>query len=175
MEAIARGVRAPEPVATLIQDLDSREELVREHARQKLVAFGPHAAPALADALEAGGDRLRWEAAKALCEIHDPRTAESLVRALDDANAEVRWIAAEALSVLGPGVAAPLLRRLVTHSDSVWLRDGAHHVFSQLSRRPDMRSVLRPAVEALEGIAPRVGVMAGAVASLRRLEQAGYR
>jgi HEAT repeat protein len=140
-------------IISLVADLASQDELVRTDARQSLVNIrGPAVSP-LIEALRDPRRQVRWEAAKALGEIANPTAAPSLVRALRDTEFSVRWLAAEGLIALGSEGLSPLLRALIERSDSVWLRQGAHHVLHDLARG-DLREILQPVVAALQGIEP---------------------
>jgi HEAT repeat protein len=70
----------------------------------------------------------RWEAAKALSEIADPVIAPELVATLEDSSPDIRWLAAEGLIALERAALPSLLQTLMAHSESVWLREGAHHI-----------------------------------------------
>ena len=76
----------------------------------------------------------RREAARALANIGDPSAAPALVGTLDDDKAAARWLAGEALINMGRDALAPLVRGLEGNSDSIWFRDGAHHVLRSLIR-----------------------------------------
>lgn len=164
------------PIDRLIAHFASHDGVLRERARDEIVAeFGSRATAALQQALQSENERVRWEAAKTLSEIGDPGSTSALVTALRDENADVRWIAAEGLVGLGAHAVIPLLQELIMHSGSAWLREGAHHVLHDLSRKHILRRVLRPVLESLDGVAPSIGVMPAAARALRELEEAGYR
>lgn len=57
-----------------------------------------------------------------------PANLERLIQALEDNDFGVRWTAAATLAGVGDAALLPLLRALVQRN-SVWLREGAHHVF----------------------------------------------
>ncbi len=163
------GTTNPE-ITSLIAGIGSADDAAREHARTKLVEMGGAAVPALIDALNQGAEYRRWEAAKALCEIADPRGANALVKALEDEDGSVRWIAAEGLIRIGTASAVPILERLVMRSESVWLREGAHHVLGQISRGR-LSEILKPVRDRLDGVNPRIGVMTAAATALRQIEE----
>jgi len=140
-------------ISSLIAAFASEEGLVRETARQRLVHLGRPAVRPLMKALAGGDTQTRWEAAKALGYLADPDAAPALVRALQDEEFGVRWLAAEGLILLGHDGLKPLLRALIERSDSVWLRQGAHHVLRALSKS-GFREVLRPVLAALDGLEP---------------------
>lgn len=160
-----------EPGATvdaLMTRLHSHDPLQRQEAHRLLVAVGEPALTALVDALADDDDRVRFEAAKALVEIHDPRAVPALIGALDDERSQVRWVAAEGLTRLGSASRGPLLRALVAHSDSLWLREGAHHILRCWSRL-GWGDEVGPVLAALEDIEPDVEVPMAAYATLQRL------
>ena len=163
------GTTNPE-ITSLMAGIGSPDDVVREHARAKLVELGATAVPALIDALNQGAAYRRWEAAKALSEIGDARGANALVRALEDEDGSVRWIAAEGLIRIGTASAVPVLERLVMRSDSVWLREGAHHVLGAISRGR-LSEILKPVRDRLDGVNPRIGVITAAATALRQMEE----
>ncbi|MGD8517145.1 MAG: HEAT repeat domain-containing protein [Anaerolineae bacterium] len=144
-----------ERIGTLVENLASPNGVERHAAREKLEEIGRPTVPALKRALKSPSEHARWEAAKALCEIADPSAAPVLVDTLEDEKAAVRWLAATALINLGRDALAPLLRGLEGHSDSIWFRDGAHHVLHSLIR-DDVADEAIPVLEALENLEPCV-------------------
>ena len=86
--------------------------------------------------------------------------ASELVATLKDSNFGVRWLAAEGLIAIGRDVLPPLMETLTKHSDSAWLREGAHHVLHDLANRdPEVKDFVAPVITALEGSEPEIGVM----------------
>ena len=167
------GHTDPATIDSLIANLASKNGMVRVRARRSLVANGEPAVRPLVEALASRKQWVRWEVAKALGQIGSPASAEALVRALEDAMFDVRWLAAEGLIVIGREALVPLLHALVERSDSVWLLEGAHHVFHDLSRgRPDLKDVLQPVLAALEDIEPSLEVPVAAEAVLNKLIRA---
>lgn len=160
-------------ITSLVADLASQDELVRTDARQSLVGIRGPAVSALIGALGDPRRQVRWEAAKALGEIANPRAAPALVRALRDTEFSVRWLAAEGLIAFGPKGLVPLLRALIEHSDSVWMRQGAHHVLHDLARG-DLREVLQPVLAALQGIEPSLEAPLAAETALDALTGATW-
>jgi hypothetical protein len=155
-------------IAALVEALDSGDGVERRAARLQLEEIGPRAVPVLLKALRSPSEHVRWEAAKALGKISDPRAAPALVTTLEDERAAVRWLAATALIKLGRNALVPLLRGLEGNSDSIWFRDGAHHVLHSLVREgvaDEASSVL----EALENIEPSVGAPIAAYHVLQEL------
>ena len=145
-----------EQLDSLIDDLKSDHALTRHHARTALIEIGvPAVAPLTA--LLSGSDTLtRWEAVKALGNIGGAGVAEVLVHTMEyDQDEGVRWLAANGLAGLYEEGLAPLLEMLIHHSDSVWLRDSAHHVLRKLSHTK-LDKIVAPVLEALEGIEPAI-------------------
>jgi HEAT repeat protein len=149
------AVRA-EDITTLVDQLGDHDGLKRQKARASLVSLDGSAVPSLIKALSDPSRDVRWEAVKALGDIADPSAAPALVEALEDERFGVRWLAAEALIALGPGAALPpLMQALSRSSDSVWLRQGAHHILRTLARDGLPQSV-QPVLSALEDVEPAV-------------------
>ena len=164
------GHADPGTISSLVAELSKEDGAARERARHSLVAIGAPAVACLIEALASRNDLLRWEAAKALGDIRDPAAAPALVAALEDEVFDVRWLAAKGLIALGGEGLVPLLQALVERSDSLWLREGAHHVFHDLARgRPDLRDILRPLLAALEDVQPSLQVPVAAKAALNKL------
>jgi HEAT repeat protein len=145
------------PLERLIAELGSRDDIVRVRARRSLVAKGKTAVPLLIRALEDENNTMRWEAAKTLSEIEDPEAAPALVKALEDEMFEVRWVAAEGLAKMNMKGLKPLLHALTEHGDSVLLREGAHHVFHDLTKGA-LKKYLTPVLAALEAIEHEGGI-----------------
>jgi HEAT repeat protein len=116
---------------SLMDMLANGDGMIRQKARESLVALGGPAVSSLTQALQnSRSDQVRWEAAKALGEIDDTRSIPTLVKALEDSNSDVAWLAADALRKFRKAAWSPLLQALIEgRSDSVLLRKGAHHVF----------------------------------------------
>jgi len=146
------GVKQP-ATETLIKTLSSHKDKVREGARHTLVAMGKAAVPSLIEALKNKNTLMRWEAAKALGEIGDPETAPVLVEALEDEEFDVRWLAAEGLIKMNIKGLKPLLEALEHRGDSTLLREGAHHVFHDLTKGALKKSLV-PVLAALEALEP---------------------
>jgi len=162
------GNNDPATVNSLVADLASNDGLLRVKARRSLVAIGGQAAGPLVEALTASNQWVRWEAAKALGQIGDPAAAQALVGALEDKMFDVRWLAAEGLIIIGRDSLSPLLQALLENSDSVWLREGAHHVLHDLAQQ-GFADILQPVLVALEDIDASVEVPLAAKTALRNL------
>ena len=147
----------PSTVFSLIARLADSDGLIRQRAREELVDIGQPAVPALISALDSPEGHVRWEVVKALQDIADPAVAPALVRALEDREFGVRWLAAEGLVNMGRRSLASLLKALTERGDSVWLREGAHHVLKAMSRR-GLPEPVEPVLAALEDVEPELVV-----------------
>lgn len=163
-------VLAADTIDSLVDSLASADGLERHAAREQLEELGSSSVPALVRALKSPSEHARWEAAKALGEIADPSAAPALVSTLCDQKAAVRWLAGEALIHIGRGALAPLLRGLEGSSDSIWFRDGAHHVLRSLIRDGVADEAI-PVLEALENLEPSVEAPVAAYHVLEALRQ----
>ena len=79
---------------------------------------------------------------------------------------EIRWLAAEGLIHIGNKAVKPLLRALIEHPDSLWLREGAHHVLYDLPESSNFRQSTKPVLVALEDVQPSLEVAFAAEAAL---------
>jgi HEAT repeat protein len=159
-----------EEMKAALDALCDGDGVTRHAARERLEKVGRPAVPYLLGALQSPNEHCRWEAAKALSSIGDPSAAPALVRTLDDNKAAVRWLAGEALINLGRDALAPLLRGLEGSSDSIWFRDGAHHVLRSLVREGVAEEAI-PVLEALENLEPRIEAPIAAYHVLQELNK----
>jgi HEAT repeat protein len=159
-------------IERLIADLRSPDGEIRREARETLTFIGKPAVDFLLPLLQEPGDDVRWEATKALAEIADPRAASELVSALMDHDYGIRWMAGEGLIRLGRHGLKPLLEKLTEHSESTWLRRGAHRYLKELTRNaPEFQDLVGPVISALEGFESEIGVIGPAHAALDTLKQ----
>jgi HEAT repeat protein len=158
----------PERAQELVRALDGRGEMSSQEARRELVRMGAPTVPILLEALQATDTQVRWEAAKALGEIRSPAGAGGLVEALEDEDGGVRWVAAEGLIALERASLDPLLHALLRHSESAWLRAGAHHSLTHM-RHDELAPILHPIVRALEGPEPAISLLVPCSAALEKL------
>jgi len=132
--------------------LESDDGMLRQSAREALVALGGPAVTPLMLALgHSNSQQVRWEAAKALGAMSRTRSIPALVKALTDPDSDIVWLAAEALSGFGKEAWPALLKALVAEgTESVILRQGAHHVFANQpeSRGAGVLALLQAALEA---------------------------
>jgi len=136
---------------SLMDMLASKDGVIRQKAREALVALGKPAVSSLIQALQNSKlDQVRWEAAKALGGISDTRSMPSLVKALEDSNSDVAWVAADALKTYKKAAWPPLLQALIkSKSESVALRKGAHHVLVD-QKEDGFNDLLMTLLKALE-------------------------
>ena len=160
-------------VPELVAALGSKRGLERQAARLSLVKIGEPAGPALIEALTDENKHRRWEAAKALGAICSPQAAPALVDALVDESTKVRWLAAEALIALERAALQPLLKALTVDFDSIWLRNGAHHVLHGLERSGQLRAAEVELLDALRDIEPESTVPFLAQSALAALDADG--
>lgn len=157
-------------IKSLITALSSPDDLSRMKARKSLADIGGPSVLFLAEALNDPNHLVRWEAVKALGEIGDPKAAPALVRALEDEEFDVRWLAAKGLIEINVKGLKPLFGALIEHADSVFLREGAHHVLHDLSKG-ELRKYLVPVLIALEDSDSAVQVPIAASHALEMLEK----
>jgi HEAT repeat protein len=119
-------------VKSLIDELHSKDGSVRRQARHKLVEIGSAAVADLVQRIESSKHSFKWEIMKTLEQIADPQSAPQLIKVLEDDEFDIRWLAAEGLIRMGPAAIRPLLEALSLKSDSVFMREGAHHILSAL-------------------------------------------
>lgn len=100
---------------------------------------------------------VRQETIHALCNSFEPTDLQSLTLALSDDDPGVRWLAAEGLVEMGERGVETTLQILKAHSDSILMRESAHHVLSAFLKQPWGRS-LTPAIQALESVEPALTV-----------------
>jgi HEAT repeat protein len=156
-------------MAELIIELRSKDGIRRERARKSLVRLGKSAVPTLIGLLSDKNEHMRWEACKALGSIKDPEAAGSLVDALSDRGMEIRWLAAEGLIDLGRSSVIPLLDALELQFDSLFLRQGAHHVLHALQRQRLLDASTLAVLDSLRSLGPRMAVALAAKKALDSL------
>jgi len=104
----------------------------------------------------------REEALHILAGHPTPTNLERLVQALEDQTASIRWVAADDLAHLGELALPTLLRRLASQHDSVWVREGAHHICRH-SSSPEVRAQTQALQAALHGPAAEVATTQAAI------------
>ena len=166
--SMSTGEAGRAEIGQLIADLYSDDGMKRVRARHFLVALGSEAVAPLIKALSDRNQWVRWEAAKALQQIGDESATQELIRTLEDKTFDLRWLAAEGLISIGRKAVIPLLTQLLDNSDSIRLREGAHHVFHDLEDK-DLQEILAPVLSALEDTDATVEVPLAAKAALDKL------
>jgi HEAT repeat protein len=159
-----------ETISSLIAELGSKDGIVRVRARKSLVSIGHAAIGPLVEALGSKREWLRWEAAKTLAQIGDPSATQVLIGALQDKMFDVRWLAAEGLIRIGNKAIKPLLESVVKQPDSLWIREGAHHVLRDLPEN-NLKKFLKPVMHALEDVEPSLEVAIAAEAALNEIDK----
>jgi HEAT repeat protein len=157
-------------IKELIGKLKSEDGLERQSARYTLEGIGDPAVPFLTELLKDNNTHARWEAVKALDAIRPPSIAPVLVETLEDEDPGVRWLASEGLIALESLSIKPLLEALTSDLDSVWLREGAHHVLHELDKKHLLEPPVHKVFKALESTEPAVTVPWAAEKALEEIE-----
>ena len=118
-----------------LDNLCSDNGLRRKEARKSLVEIGSSSIPLVMDLLDSPKHIFRWEALKVIAEIGSPESIPILLEALVDESGDFRWIASEGLVRIGKSTVKPLLKLILDKHDSVFVLNGAHHIFSELSTK----------------------------------------
>jgi hypothetical protein len=167
MATVPRPTGTMADVDSLVTDLENNDPVVRQRARESLVALGSNeVTAALVAELTDPREHVRWEAAKALATFTDSVSAPALVHALDDDNEDVRWSAAEGLVALGKTGLMAVLSGLTKRAASTAFCQGAHHVLSGWSQEGDAKAIT-PVLVAPKGPEPGVCVGPAAYDALR--------
>jgi HEAT repeat protein len=167
---VSTSTNPTQDIDALIAAMADDHGLTRLKARQALVAMKSSAVAPLIKALQHPEWRIRWGAAKALGQIGDPSATDALIKSLEDERPGIRWLAAEALIALRPAGLHALLEALIHHSDSLWLREGAHHIIHDIAEKdPDLSYVLAPVAAALDDVEPVIAVPPAVQTALRQL------
>ena len=119
-------------------DLNNGDFLKRERTRQLLTRYEQERVPALLEALKSEDIHTRWDAVRVLGEIRAPETASALTDLLLDQDAGVRWAAMESLIKIGRASLRPLLEKFIKDFDSLWMREGVHHILRVLKERHEL-------------------------------------
>jgi HEAT repeat protein len=157
-------------IDTMLKKLGDKDWKVRHEARIEFEEMGFDATQYLVKILGEGRLDERWEAAKAFITIKDPAAAEALVRAFKDESYEITWLAAEALIALEDKGVPAILKALIEHSESLPIRQGAHHVLSDLERHDLLNEAEIKVLEDLRMTSPWEDVIFPAEKALEILE-----
>ncbi|MFA3782125.1 HEAT repeat domain-containing protein [Melioribacteraceae bacterium 4301-Me] len=124
-----------EKLDSLLESLLSEDGTERKNARKKLVSKGKIVINHMGKLLNHPKHLYRWEAVKTLEELALPDSIPYLIQALNDDKSDIRWIAAEGLIRLEMQSVKPVLEALMKKNDSVFLLEGAHHIFFELKEK----------------------------------------
>ncbi len=119
----------------LVKALCTEQGLKRQQARESLIKKGSKSIPQVKDLLDSEKHICRWEAIKVIAGIGSPETIPLLLDSLLDESGDIRWIASEGLIRTGKYSVKPLLELILDKHDSVFVLNGAHHVFSELNNK----------------------------------------
>ena len=126
--------------------LDSLVSLDNYHqhitAKHVLENKGDEILPVMHALTDSNSAVIRKEAAKIIKYIGDLTSIPVAIKLLDDKDGDIRWIAAEALIYIGRAAIRPLLKALLDNQHAYFMREGAHHVFSELIRVRDPKELL---------------------------------
>jgi HEAT repeat protein len=122
-------------IENLINDLANQNGITRQKARYELVKMGNPALDYLLELQSSTKHLARWEAVKAISEIGSRESIPILINALEDEEFDVRWLAAEGLIDIGHASVYPLLKAFITNKNSIYLKEGVHHVLKGLEMR----------------------------------------
>ena len=162
--------KAAGDATALISTFASKDGVQRNKARIAIEGIGKPAVPLLIKALADKKAQVRWEVARALGAIQDPEAGPALVQALMDVSFEIRWLAAEALIALEEKAIVPLLKALMDQSDSVDLRQGAHHVLHALERSHKLNEPTVAVLEAIRSMESEITIPGAAFDALQSLQ-----
>jgi len=133
----------------LIEELNSKDGIKRQKARIELVKIGNEAIDPLRKLLSSKEHHTRWEAIKAIGEIGSSNSIQLFIDLLEDDKFYIRWLAAEGLINVGQPSIKPLVSALMKDFESIYLREGTHHVLKYLETRNEYvdNSKIIPALE----------------------------
>lgn len=130
--------KTEQQIPDLISELGNSDFLQRQRARLLLVHHEPESIPALLSALKNPKAQIRLEAVSALGNIRNPETAPALTEMLMDEETGVRWAAMESLINIGRKALRPILEKFIKDFESLWLREGVHHILRVLKERHEL-------------------------------------
>ncbi len=122
-------------IKELVDKLCTDDGVKRKETREKLISKGAVVMAYVKDLYYHPKHHCRWEAMKVMEEIADPAAIPLFLEALEDEESDIRWIAAEGLIHTGKLTIQPLLNLLLNKSNSVFVLNGAHHIFSKFKKR----------------------------------------
>lgn len=141
-------------IENLINNLSNTNGIIRQKARYELVKIGNSALDFLLELQRSNKHLSRWEAIKAISEIGSKDAIPILINAMEDEEFDVRWLAAEGLIDIGHSSVYPLLKAFISDKDSIYLKEGVHHVLKGLELRRKFYDKYE-IIKALESFAAR--------------------
>jgi HEAT repeat protein len=158
---------------SLLGLLASDDGMLRQQAREALVALGAPAVPPLITALESStSQQVRWEAAKALGVIGDVRSIAGLVSTLAEGDSDVAWVAAVALTKFKQAAWPQMLHALMKDEKSYGqLRQGVHHVLVN-QQEAGFDDLLATLLQALDTNGVQESAISAASKILKRMKEA---
>ena len=119
-------------IGGLVKSLFSNNGIERQRTREVLVSIGQPVLEYLDEIVSSNNLAARWEAVKAIGQIKETDGIPLLLRALNDEEFEIRWLAAEGLVEMGELVLVPLFEALIENYQSVFFRQGVHHILNEM-------------------------------------------
>ncbi|HKI89993.1 MAG TPA: HEAT repeat domain-containing protein [Draconibacterium sp.] len=135
MNAKIKHYATEKEIKDLIKVLCDENGNKRKKARKELADIGESVLDYMKEPLNHPKHICRWEALKVIKEIADLKSIPVFLEAMDDDKSDIRWIAAEGLIRMGKYSVKPLLKLVAEKYDSVFILNGAHHVFFELNER----------------------------------------
>jgi hypothetical protein len=140
-------------ITALVNDLGSKDGIVRQKARNALVQIGLPAMESLTVAFETKKNAYaHWEAAKAISTIGGPEAVRPLLHALADEDFSIRWIATEGLVAVGGIALESLAKFLVSEETPPFFYESSHHFIHDLISKKtideEMAAQLEPLLKA---------------------------
>lgn len=158
-------------IPSLIIQLSNTDGFIRMQAREVLTCIGGPAIPELVKTLPNASSQVRWQIIKVLESIQDPSTAPIMVEHLKDENVGVRWAASDALIAMRRAALPALLQGLMHDFDSLWLRQGAHHILHVMKDAGRLNEAEEKVFDALEDVEPASAVPWAAEKALEALRR----
>ena len=134
-DVLIEKVATKDEIVDWVDELCSNEESIRENAHAGLVAAGVQSIRYLNKLALSNNQEERREVVKIIGEINNKQGIPLLIHSLEDEELEIRLLAAEGLIDLGQEALSPIFSTLMRRYNSVFIREGAHHVMSELKRR----------------------------------------
>jgi HEAT repeat protein len=152
----------PPELADIIRNLYGNKTIRRKGARRKLEIHGLKNPRSLVALLNSPDQKIRWESLKALIALENRSLIPVFLDLLTDDYGDMRWMSAEGLIMIGRDSIAPTIGKIIEEDDSIILREGVHHVLSQLIMENE-RELFYPLLSALGNtyvLGPRVKMYA---------------